>query len=171
MEQHHRSEWLTLVVAGLLLAGCAGSRPVAESTGSASDETAQVELGYGTMARHQVTASISELDPDKVTERPVARVEELLRGRVAGVYVTEAPGGGLTVRIRGQNTILGNGEPLYVVDGIPITPMPGGTISFLNPYDIESITVLKDAAATAIYGSRGANGVILITTKRVRQDQ
>jgi len=170
MERRHMVGGLALVAA-LWLTGCAGSRPVAETEASAAEAKEQVNVGYGTIAREEVTASVSELDPDEVKERPVTRVEELLRGRVAGVYVTEAPGGGLIVRIRGQNTLLGNPEPLYVVDGMPITPIPGGTISFLNPHDIESITVLKDAAATAIYGSRGANGVILITTKRAGRNQ
>uniref|UniRef100_A0A7V2AZ95 TonB-dependent receptor plug domain-containing protein n=1 Tax=Rhodothermus marinus TaxID=29549 RepID=A0A7V2AZ95_RHOMR len=167
MKHPYLTGWLALLVGGGLLMGCASSRSTADTSATAQED--RVEVGYGTVPRDQLTSSVSELDPDKITERPIARVEELLRGRVAGVYVTEAPGGGLSIRIRGQNTLLGNAEPLFVVDGVPITPMPGGTISFLNPYDIESITVLKDAAATAIYGSRGANGVIVITTKRPRQ--
>jgi len=168
MKPYDTLRWMLLLLGGSILIGCAGSRSTTTNTPPTKPK-APVEVGYGTVPRDHLTASLSELDPDEVKERPVTRVEELLRGRVAGVYVTEAPGGGLTIRIRGQNTLLGNAEPLYVVDGMPITPMPGGTITFLNPYDIESITVLKDAAATAIYGSRGANGVIVITTKRARQ--
>jgi TonB-dependent SusC/RagA subfamily outer membrane receptor len=90
----------------------------------------------------------------------------VLSGRVAGVVVTRASDGGLAVRIRGSSSIAGNNQPLYVLDGMPITPGPGGSLTGLNPSDIESIKVLKDAAETALYGSRGANGVIVIKTKR-----
>ena len=80
----------------------------------------------------------------------------------------QAPGGGIAVRIRGASSFNGSNEPLYVLDGFPMTPGPGGALTGINPYDIASIDVLKDAASTAIYGSRGANGVILIETKRGR---
>jgi TonB-dependent SusC/RagA subfamily outer membrane receptor len=84
---------------------------------------------------------------------------------VSGVTVTRTPDGGISVRIRGQSTINGNTEPLYVIDGLPIQPGPGGSLVGINPHDIASIEVLKDAANTAFYGVRGANGVILIKTK------
>ena len=96
-------------------------------------------------------------------KQPVARVSDILRGRASGVIVTEGSGGRVQVRIR---DIARRGtDPLYVVDGVPVTPDPGGTLPWLNPHDIVSITVLKDAAAAAIYGMRGGRGVILITTK------
>jgi TonB-dependent SusC/RagA subfamily outer membrane receptor len=93
-------------------------------------------------------------------------IEKVLQGRVAGVSVSRAPDGGIAVRIRGATSIYGNNEPLYVVDGMPITPGPNGSLSGINPYDIESIKVLKDPAETAMYGARGANGVIIIKMKK-----
>ena len=87
--------------------------------------------------------------------------------RFPGVVVTRTPDGGLAVRIRGTTSIHGSNEPLYVIDGVPIRPGPGGALAGINPYDIESIEVLKDPASTTMYGVRGANGVIVITTKRL----
>ena len=84
---------------------------------------------------------------------------------MAGVLVTELPGGGIRVRIRGSRSILGGNDPLYVVDGMVIQTIDGALYG-INPHDVESISVLKDASSTAIYGSRGANGVILVKTKR-----
>ena len=95
----------------------------------------------------------------------VGRAEELLAGRFPGVEVYRAPGG-IAVRIRGATTVYGSNEPLYVVDGMPIEPGPGGALVGINPGDIEKIEVLKDAGSTAQWGSRGANGVIVIKTKR-----
>ena len=96
--------------------------------------------------------------------RTVTRAEELFVGRFPGVQVYQMPGG-LAVRIRGQSSVLGSNEPLYVVDGVPLEPSPNGLLT-INPSDIAKIQVLKDISSTAIYGVRGANGVILITTKR-----
>jgi len=97
---------------------------------------------------------------------PGQSIEQLLMGRFPGVEVTRTPNGGISVRIRGTTSFLGNNEPLYVLDGIPMEPGPGGSLTWINPYDIASIEVLKNAAETAIYGMRGANGVIVITTRR-----
>ncbi len=109
-------------------------------------------------------------DPNTVTAEDIQRhpgepIEEILAGRIAGVEVRRTPDG-LAFRIRGETSLRGDSEPLYVIDGIPIQPGPGGALVGINPYDIESIKVLKDPADTAIYGVRGANGVIVITTKR-----
>jgi TonB-dependent SusC/RagA subfamily outer membrane receptor len=93
-------------------------------------------------------------------------IERVLEGRVSGVTIESAAGGGIAVRIRGTSSFYGNNEPLYVVDGMPFTVGPRGALIGLNPYDIESIHVLKNPADTAIYGIRGANGVIVIKTKR-----
>lgn len=95
-----------------------------------------------------------------------ARAEELLAGRFPGVDVLRAQGGGIIVRIRGSSTLYGDNQPLYVIDGMTIEPGPGGALVGINPADIEKIEVLKDIGSTAQYGSRGANGVILIRLKR-----
>ncbi len=93
-------------------------------------------------------------------------IEQVLAGRVSGVTVSRTPDGGIAVRIRGATSIHGNTEPLYVLDGIPIQAGPEGSLAGISPHDIESIEVLKDAASTAMYGVRGANGVIVIKTKK-----
>jgi len=107
----------------------------------------------------------ADVTAEDIERAPGQSLEEILKGRVAGVTVTQGEGG-IAVRIRGQTSIYGNNEPLYVLDGVPITPGPGGSLTGISPYDIESIKVLKDPAETALYGMRGANGVIVITTKR-----
>ena len=115
----------------------------------------------------------SDRDPDAVdaedTSRAVRRVEDMLRGQIAGVHVQQGPNGQLAIRIRGSNTsgLVGTtSDPLFVIDGLPIELGVGGALDGLNPRDIESIRVLKNASDTALYGSRGANGVVLITTVR-----
>ncbi len=104
---------------------------------------------------------------EDIQRTPGKSIEELLMSRFAGVRVTRTPEGGIAVRIRGTTSIHGSNEPLYVIDGLPIRPGPGGSLAGINPYDIESIEVLKDAASTTMYGVRGANGVVVITTKRL----
>jgi TonB-dependent SusC/RagA subfamily outer membrane receptor len=127
-----------------LLAGCKST----QDTGSQSPPP----------RRDDVTA-------EDIERAPGQPIEEILKGRVAGVTVTQGEGG-LVVRIRGVSSFYGNNEPLYVLDDVPITPGPGGALKGISPYDIESINVLKDPADTALYGVRGANGVIVIKTKR-----
>jgi TonB-linked SusC/RagA family outer membrane protein len=125
-----------------------------------------VVVGYGTVKKSDLTGSLSQVKSKELNSFPNGNVLQALSGRAAGVQVlqnTGAPGGGVSVRIRGTNSIQGSNEPLYVVDGFPIS---GGSPTALNNTDIESIEILKDASATAIYGSRGANGVVIITTKR-----
>jgi TonB-dependent SusC/RagA subfamily outer membrane receptor len=102
---------------------------------------------------------------EDIQRAPGQSIEEILKGRVAGVSVTRTEGG-IAVRIRGATSIYGSNEPLYVLDGVAIQPGPGGALTGIDPYDIESIEVLKDPADTALYGMRGANGVIVIKTKR-----
>lgn len=106
-----------------------------------------------------------DVTAEDIERSPGQPIEEILKGRVAGVTVTQGEGG-LVVRIRGVSSFYGNNEPLYVLDDVPITPGAGGVLRGISPYDIESINVLKDPAETALYGVRGANGVILIRTKR-----
>ena len=144
-----------------------------------------VVIGYGTVLKKDVTGSISSVKVEENIANQTTGVDQLLQGRAAGVQVLQnssAVGSGISVRIRGTNSLRGNNEPLYVVDGIIIASagedvLPAGGVgnsgqeaqnglTGINPRDIESIEVLKDASATAIYGSRGANGVVLITTKK-----
>ena len=122
-----------------------------------------VVVGYGTQKKSNVTGSITQVKSKDLEDMQIGRVEQALQGRTSGVRITQSsgqPGSGSTVRIRGTSSINGS-NPLYVVDGVVI----GGGIDYLNPNDIASIEVLKDAASAAIYGARGANGVVLITTK------
>jgi len=128
-----------------------------------SDLDEFVVVGYGMQRKSDLTGSISSLDSEEINRLPVSNVTQALQGRVSGVQVTSnsgAPGAGTTIRIRGVGT-LNNSNPLFVVDGMLLDD-----IDFLNPNDVESMEVLKDASATAIYGSRGANGVVIVTTKQ-----
>ncbi|NND05642.1 MAG: SusC/RagA family TonB-linked outer membrane protein [Saprospiraceae bacterium] len=134
-----------------------------------------VVVGYGTVRKRDLTGSVGSLDAREFEDEVISNVSQGLQGKVAGVNVTTnggAPGGAMIVRIRGNNSVIGGNDPLYVVDGFPITAGNIGEtnlLATLNPGDIESIEVLKDASATAIYGSRGSNGVVLITTKQGKQ--
>lgn len=122
-----------------------------------------VAVGYGTMKKSDLTGAVTSVSADQLLKAPVAGIDQALQGRAAGVTVTTGsgqPGEAATIRIRGIGSAIGGNDPLYVVDGV-IT----GDIKWLSPSDIQSMEILKDASATAIYGSRGANGVILITTK------
>ncbi len=123
-----------------------------------------VVIGYGTSRQEDLTGAISSLSSDDFEQQPVIRAEDALQARAAGVQVTKntgAPGGDVKIRIRGSNSISFSNQPLVVIDGVI-----GGTLQSLNPNDIASIDVLKDASATAVYGSRGANGVIVVSTKK-----
>lgn len=114
-----------------------------------------------------MVGSIAKIGSESFEDRPVGRIEQALQGQMAGVSVRStsgSPGSDITINIRGAASISGTTTPLYVVDGVPIDNLSG-----INPGDIESIDVLKDAASAAIYGSRGSNGVVLITTKKVRR--
>jgi TonB-linked SusC/RagA family outer membrane protein len=129
-----------------------------------------VVIGYGTTRKKDLTGSVSQVKTEQLESAPVYDIGEALKGRSSGVQVTNnsgAPGSRIQVRIRGGNSMIGSNTPLYVVDGFPVV----GGIDFLNPSDIESINILKDASAAAIYGSRGANGVVIITSKRGKKGQ
>ena len=142
-----------------------------------------VSVGYFDISEKDLSGSITQITSDQIEKNRSNSVESLLQGQVSGLVVSESsePGGGSGISIRGTNSILGGTQPLYVLDGIPVDPLTdadgmGGSgeaqssLSFINPNDIEKIEVLKDAAATAIYGARGANGVILITTKTANDE-
>jgi TonB-dependent starch-binding outer membrane protein SusC len=138
-----------------------------------------VVVGYGTASRKELTGSVAKVSGEVISRLPVTGLDQALQGQAAGVQVTSAsgtPGASVSVRVRGPSSISAGNQPLYVVDGIPINTGSysqigvGGqqvnALADLNPADIESIEVLKDAAAAAIYGSRASNGVVLVTTKR-----
>jgi TonB-linked SusC/RagA family outer membrane protein len=138
-----------------------------------------VVVGYGTEQRALLTGSVGVVKSDAIKDLPVSTVDGVLQGQTAGVQVLQnsgTPGGGMSVRVRGTTSISGSGQPLYVIDGIPVTTGDYAQVGYegqginalsdLNPNDIESISVLKDAATAAIYGARASNGVVLITTKR-----
>src|SRR5438270_11697632 len=145
-----------------------------------------VSIGYGTAQRRELTGSVASVSSEQIRTQPVQNVEQTIQGRAPGVQVTEAsgqPGAPAAVRIRGGNSISAGNEPLYVIDGVPVQSSPSGAntttletqgvsgldpLASLNPEDIASVDILKDASATAIYGARAANGVILVTTKRGR---
>lgn len=123
-----------------------------------------VAIGYGTMKKSDLTGAVTSVSAEQLLKAPVAGIDQALQGRAAGVTVMTGsgqPGEAATIRIRGIGSAIGGNDPLYVVDGV----ITDNDISFLSPNDIQSMEILKDASATAIYGSRGANGVILITTK------
>ena len=124
-----------------------------------------VVVGYNTVKRTDVTSSVVSVSAEDIRSRPVANALQAIQGKAAGVDITsnERPGEIGSIRIRGNRSLTATNNPLYVVDGIPLS---SGGIEFINPNDIEAIDILKDASATAIYGSRGANGVVVITTKR-----
>ena len=140
-----------LLLAGLLVCGaCAHSQTLSElptSPDSVAPPPAATTISADEQARHAVTS-----------------LDQLLSGRISGVIVSPAPGGGIVVRVGGPKSFYSGEDPLFIVDGVPIA-VPNGTLNWLNPHDVESITVLKDPSTTAIYGVRGANGVVIIKTK------
>ncbi|NME71684.1 SusC/RagA family TonB-linked outer membrane protein [Flammeovirga aprica] len=126
-----------------------------------------VVVGYGTMKKSDLTGSVNKVQMDDIPQRPAANIEQLLQGQAAGLQITNSsgqPGSDVSVKLRGVSSLRGDSSPLLVVDGFPIGN--AGNLKQINPNDIKSIEVLKDASASAIYGSRGANGVIMITTKK-----
>jgi iron complex outermembrane receptor protein len=167
-----------------------GSSPLSVSLkpeGGALNEV--VVVGYGTVRKKDLTGSVASVQAKDFNKGTFTAPDQLIQGKVAGVQILSnsgQPGGGSTVRIRGNSALTGTGQPLYVVDGVPLDGrsarpgvyvpelgnVPGGNaLNFINPFDIASVDVLKDASATAIYGSRAAYGVVLITTKRGQTGQ
>ncbi len=180
-----------------LLATRVGYRDAQESITVVSGQTSTIEInmipaplglegvvaiGYGEQEKRDLTGVVTEVPAEQFNTGRIVSAEQLVQGKVAGVEVVQnnggEPGGGISMRIRGGTSVTSSNEPLYVIDGVPL-PVGGGLsagpdfarrnpLNFLNPEDIESFTVLKDASATAIYGSQGANGVVLISTRSGR---
>lgn len=154
--------------------GTATQLTIALQAGEILDEI--VVIGYGSVKKEDVTGSVNALSNEKFNKGVVVSPEQLFAGKIAGVQINKnsgEPGGGISIRIRGGTSINASNEPLFVIDGVPLenrgNPGTRNPLNFINPSDIENITVLKDASAAAIYGSRGANGVIIITTKKGKE--
>ena len=138
---------------------------------SMSDDTQNLDevvvIGYGTVRKKDLTGAVGSVKSEDMMQRPSTSISQSISGRIAGVNISSnsgRPGGNQTIRIRGYSSINATNEPLYIIDGVP------GDINILNPNDIESVEVLKDASSTAIYGTRGSNGVIVVTTKRGKNE-
>lgn len=167
MEIQRRARFLALLGGCIVALAPACSR--ATSPPPAAPEPEMVSVGYGTQDRTEISGSVASLSERDLENIRVARVEELLQGRVPGLQVIRRANGDLSLRIRGSASLVGNDEPLLVIDGMPIRMGGiGQALLGISPQDIARIDVLKDAGAAAIYGSRSANGVVVITTKRRR---
>lgn len=138
------------ILAFVVITGCTQHRGTAPTPVPAVDMTALASGG-----------SAPEIHP-----APGEPIERVLQSRVSGAEVTTTPDGSLSIHIHGISSFIGGNEPLYVIDGVPIAPAPGGALRGISPYDIESIQVLKDPASLTMYGSRGTNGVIVIKTRK-----
>ncbi len=151
-----------LVLATVVAAACV-SMSGREDAGDEPPED-EVRVGYGSQDRADVTGAVATIRAEDVG-REITSIEELFQG-LAGVTVSQLGDGGISLRIRGSSSLSSGGEPLYVINGVPIHAAPGRALMGVSARDITRIEVLKDAGATAIYGSRGANGVVLISTVR-----
>jgi len=159
-----------------VVAGQTATVPVQRLSENATALGEAVVVGYGTQRRQDVTGSVTTVSDKDFVKGQVTNPEQLVQGKVAGVQITDgggAPGAATTIRVRGGSSLNANNDPLIVIDGVPVDNSQGSGVSgasnplaLINPNDIETFTVLKDASATAIYGSRASNGVILITTKK-----
>jgi TonB-dependent starch-binding outer membrane protein SusC len=123
-----------------------------------------VQVGYGTQPRQTSTGSITSVDGSVVRQGTVTTMADYLEGRVPGLEVRRLSGGRISLRIRGERSLLASSEPLLVIDGIPVDAEAGATLADMDPRDVKRVEVLKDAGSLAAYGSRGANGVLLIST-------
>ena len=163
----------------ILVATCLGYEDASAVVGGRSDLTITMKtsnlmmdelvvVGYGTMRKRDLSGAVAQVKGETINEYSTLSAANALQGRVSGVQVNQVsgqPGAGINIRIRGANSIKGNNEPLWIINGFP------GDINMINNSDIESIEILKDASATAIYGSRGANGVVIVTTKSAREGE
>jgi TonB-dependent SusC/RagA subfamily outer membrane receptor len=150
------------VAAALAAAACSGNA----GPGKPEQDPADVSIGYGVQDRKKIGGAVGSVTRADIEKMQFASIEDLIRSRVPGVQIVRQ-GGELLIRMRGPSTIVGNPEPLVVVDGVPLSQGTGGmALASISPSDVEQIDVLKDGASAAIYGSRGANGVIVVRTRR-----
>ncbi len=154
---------LTVAVASL---GCQRAVPLPLPDPASLRDSVQV--GYGAQARRDVTGAIGSVSGDVAQRSSPMTLADMMNGRVPGVEVWTLPSGRMSVRIRGSSTLMGDAEPLFILDGVPLHGSADVSLRDIDPRDVQSIDVLKDASAAALYGSRGANGVILITMKHPR---
>jgi TonB-dependent SusC/RagA subfamily outer membrane receptor len=139
-----------------------GPRPTLPATGGGDS----VQVGYGTRPRREATGSVSTVDGAAARKAAATSMADMLEGRVPGLEVQRLGGNRISLRIRGQRSILGSNEPLLVIDGLPIDGAAGSALADMDPRDVARIEVLRDGGSLAAFGSRGANGVLLITTRR-----
>jgi TonB-dependent SusC/RagA subfamily outer membrane receptor len=150
-----------IVIAAVAVLGCGPSTPP-----PAPEPLPEAEGGTGRSMQGEGTGAVGVVDGADLQGRPAVHFEDLIEGQVAGVQVVRHAGGGVSFRIRGLGSINGDNEPLYVVDGMLVHVAPGRGLDWLSPGDIKRIEILKDASTTSMYGVRGANGVVVITTRR-----
>jgi TonB-linked SusC/RagA family outer membrane protein len=155
-----------------------GGKTTVNVTLSPDDQTLNevVVVGYGSQLKKEITGAVQTVSAQEIKDLPVSQIGQKLQGRLAGVQINQTtgkPGQGINIRIRGQVSVSAGSDPLYVIDGFPISNGTGqlSPISQMNPDEIEDISILKDAASTSLYGSRAANGVVLITTRKGRPGQ
>lgn len=156
-----------LVLGVIVVAGCFGTSGGADTESDRSSE--EVRIGYGSQDRGDVTGAVVSVRAEDLG-REVTSFEDLFQG-MAGVTIRRLPNGGISLRIRGSSSLSSDAEPLYVLNGVPMQVAAGQALMGVNPREITRVDVLKDAGATAIYGSRGANGVVLIFTVRRDADR
>ncbi len=152
----------TALVLATVAAGACASSPL--ENGTSAEPVDEVEIGYGSQEPGDVTGAVASVVAEDIG-REVTSWEDLFQG-MAGVTVRRLNTGGVSIRIRGSSSLSRNAEPLYVLNGVTIRAAPGRALMGVNPSEVTRIDVLKDAGATSIYGSRGANGVVLISTAR-----
>jgi TonB-dependent SusC/RagA subfamily outer membrane receptor len=158
-----------LVLATVASASCASTSGAGDNANVAANEASdEVQIGYGSQERAEVTGAVVSVVVADLG-REITSFEDLFQG-MAGVTVRRLASGGISIRIRGSSSLSSDAEPLYVINGVPIRAPPGQALMGVNPREVTRIDVLKDAGATSIYGSRGANGVILIFTEREDAD-
>ena len=163
----HRPRWCSVALVSLTMAASGACHHSARDA-QAPLPVDTLDNGYTSSVGARGSGAVRSLGPEEIARLRVRRVEELLAGRVPGLRVLPTPDGGFMVRIRGITTLHGNPGPLYVIDGLPVSLLPGEELSWLDPAEILQIDVLKDPAETSMYGVRGANGVIVIRTKGSR---